>query len=125
MTNIDGVRGGSFSHDKSKKQEIKETKQQINEDIQKDTDLRNDPTQVYGRSQVKSTKRIDSKAFDPKMVENIKGDLELLMKNPKLVVGSDKVFNNRYRPDENYPESVAAQAAFVQEFANKDNEKTH
>ncbi|OGI22980.1 MAG: hypothetical protein A2287_02075 [Candidatus Melainabacteria bacterium RIFOXYA12_FULL_32_12] len=122
MTNIpsDGVRGSSLGHKKEKKQSIQKTEQSNTPEIQKDIDLRNDPTQVLGRSQVKSSKiKIDPKTFDPETVKNIEGDLDILRDNPKLVTGSDKVFNHHYKETNDYPESADLQKRFVDEFAHK------
>jgi hypothetical protein len=76
-------------------------------------DLRNDPKNSLGRSQIKKTK-IDSIPFNGGMALNIKKDLETLRNNPTLVAKSDLMFEKNLK--HGYDKAAVSQIDFVNEF---------
>jgi hypothetical protein len=117
MTNIqpEGMRPRSVNKEKIKKKHQSNPeakKKQKNPEFTKEIDLRDDPTHYLGKSQVKITK------IDPstETYRNILGDLNVLEKNPKLISGSEKVFNHACKDGKGYPEASDLQVRFVKEL---------
>ena len=76
-------------------------------------DLRNDPKNSLGRSQIKKAK-IDGIPFNGAMALNIKKDLETLKNNSALVAKSDLMFEKNLK--HGYDKAASAQIEFVNEF---------
>lgn len=80
--------------------------------------LNNDPAKILGRSQVvfKGKTKFDPASIDPKVIADIEGDLDKLMMSPKVVAGSNGVFEKVYSDSGDYKKAVEAQVETVEEF---------